>query len=188
VDWRQFAASVVQSLAWPVVVLVVVLVLRRPVTKLVPLLLRLKYRDLELEFAQELETLKATAQIMAPEPSTDEPVSELPEEQRLEALLAASPRSAVGEAWRILESAARTMLEETGDEAAKNIFRPLELSRALVRHGVLHDDYSVVMFDRLRILRNEAAHRDDFAVSEESAREYIELALSLVRKIRSRPR
>jgi len=39
------------------------------------------------------------------------------------------------------------------------------------------------VIDRLRMLRNQAVHAEDFSVDEASAREYTQLAVALARRI-----
>jgi len=47
------------------------------------------------------------------------------------------------------------------------------------------DEKQLVIFNKLRTLRNKAAHAVDLNLSEEEARTYIELATSLIEHMRS---
>ncbi|MES2521738.1 MAG: hypothetical protein V4617_03485 [Gemmatimonadota bacterium] len=53
-DAPTFIAALVTALAWPLTVLGIFLVLRRPLLALVPLLARLRAKDLEFDFGRRL--------------------------------------------------------------------------------------------------------------------------------------
>ena len=53
-DWQEFTSEIVAALAWPVVVLAVVLLLRKQIVELIPGLRRLKLGSLEAEFEGRL--------------------------------------------------------------------------------------------------------------------------------------
>lgn len=50
-----FTAAIVSAIVWPCVVLVAALILREPLKQLLPLLVRLKYKDFELDFRRRLD-------------------------------------------------------------------------------------------------------------------------------------
>ena len=49
-DWLTFTSEVLRILAWPITILVVVVVLKRPITTLIREVIRVKWKDLEIEF------------------------------------------------------------------------------------------------------------------------------------------
>ena len=51
-DTLTFVSEALKSLAWPVVVVFLVLMLKKPITELIPLLRKLKYKELEMEFSE----------------------------------------------------------------------------------------------------------------------------------------
>jgi hypothetical protein len=181
-DWFQFTASVISSLAWPAVVLAVVILLRRPLAGLLPLLRRFKYKDLEVEFDREVRELRDEAAV-ALRPLSAAAPPKLPEQGSLLQLASVAPRAAVVEAWLLVESAARRAIEVrgVGRETEQPVSGP-QLTRALMQTEAL-DNAARAVFDRLRMLRNQAGHSPHFAIGEESAREYAELALALVRRL-----
>ncbi len=58
-DWKTFIAALIDSLTWPLMIFSALLLLRQPLTQLLPNLKKLKYGDLELEFAGKIRALKA---------------------------------------------------------------------------------------------------------------------------------
>ena len=178
----EFIAALISALVWPTVAIVVVILLRKPLAGLIPLLRHVKYKDLELEFAQEVQQLREEAEA-ALRPLTSPPPRVTAEEDSLTHLAAMSPRSAVVEAWRLVESSARYAIEARGvpAEGGRPVNGP-QLTRALGRTEVLDRETRGLM-DRLRMLRNQTVHADDFFVDEASAREYVQLAVALARRI-----
>jgi hypothetical protein len=181
-DWLEFVAAIVSATAWPAVLIVAIILLRKPLSGLIPLLRHVKYKELELEFAQEVQELREEAEA-ALRPLVAPPFRATPEEDSLLQLAAVSPRAAVVEAWRLVESSARQAIEARGVpvEGGRSLVGP-QLTRTLGLAEVL-DDPTRSLMDRLRMLRNQAVHAEDFLVDEASAREYLQLALALVRRI-----
>ena len=57
-DWLQFLASIIGSLAWPLALVVIVLILRRQLVDILRRLKRLKYGEAEAEFGEKLEEVE----------------------------------------------------------------------------------------------------------------------------------
>ena len=57
-----FIASVIDSLAWPAVVVILVLALQAPLDKLLPELKRFRYGEVEIDFGREVRELEAPRQ------------------------------------------------------------------------------------------------------------------------------
>jgi hypothetical protein len=59
-DVYNFISAIINSLVWPVVVLVVLLVLKKPLSQLLLSLNKLRYNNLEIDFGKELAKLEKT--------------------------------------------------------------------------------------------------------------------------------
>jgi hypothetical protein len=184
-NWMQFIAAIVRAVAWPAVVMVAAVLLRRPLVRLIPLLRHLKYGELELEFAEGVQSAREEAEVtLAP---LTAPVARVPEVDSLLQLATESPRLAVVGAWRLVESSAHRACAALGVPVERGRpFAGLELTYALRREGVL-DDATLTMMNRLRSLRNQAVHGEEFSVDEASAREYVRLAEALAQRIDGKP-
>ncbi len=53
-DTLEFIASIIDSLAWPLAIVVLIFILRMPLGKLIPFLERLKFKGLELDFTKRV--------------------------------------------------------------------------------------------------------------------------------------
>ena len=57
-DWKTFFSNVIDSASWPLAIGVIIFLLKEPIGKLLSLLVKLKYKDFELEFRRTLEEAK----------------------------------------------------------------------------------------------------------------------------------
>jgi hypothetical protein len=179
-----FVAELVKALAWPASVVTIVLILRRPLAGLIPLLHKLKYKDLELEFGRGVEEVKAEVLAELPTSPTPKALS-AGASAVLVKLAEMSPRAAVTEAWRQVEGALIEAAKRKGvDLPPRQVALPIYVLRALQAKGAL-DPGKVAIFNDLRALRNSAAHAPEFALSQESALEYAALATQLAEYFRS---
>lgn len=175
-DWLTFVAALTSHLAWPIAVILSVVLLRRPLSSLLPLMTKLKWKDFELQFGKALQEVKAEAVEVLPAPKVP---AALP--GPIEALAQVSPRAAVIEAWLEVEEAAVAALAKRGLQLHGSIMP--RIMEALAEVNVLNRD-ELGIFSRLRTLRNQAAHAPDFAISSDEAREYAKLAASLAERLK----
>jgi hypothetical protein len=183
-DALTFIATVIGSLAWPLTVLAVVLLLRAQIVALFPALKRLKAGPVEAEFERAVEQIKKEAppELEAPRQL---PASVDARRREFLQLAAINPRAAIVEAWRGVESAAqRAGIQRIIGSPMPDLSTPLKTIRALAREGVAGPE-EVALFHDLRGLRNQATHAADFSPTYEAAVDYIDLALRLEAKFES---
>ena len=182
-DWLTFTAAVIKAVAWPLTALIIILVLRRPLLNLLPLLQQLRVKGIELEFGRRVEVLAADAAAELPPaggagstlPPLRPPVAQLAE---------VSPRAAVLESWLEVRGAAVDALRRRGvPYRSREVESPLGLRRALEEAGIL-DAPTLGVFDELRNLRNAAAHAPAFSIDPGSALDYARLASRLADRMR----
>jgi len=175
----EFIVEIVREVAWPITVLVILKLLHKPLVHLIPLISKIKYKDLEIDVTRQIEALKA----VAPLPSlqslavqTPQAASEL---TKLLEILARSPRAAILEAWRLVEEVGgRKVAVAYGENLPPYLKSPLSIGEALrSREIITIDQYK--MLSELRKIRNQANHAPEFTLSEDAGKDYIELAISL---------
>ncbi|UZM14228.1 DUF4145 domain-containing protein [Pseudomonas kielensis] len=151
-DWLQFVSSVVSSLAWPAAVIAVVVLLRDPLGKLVPLIRTLKYKEWQIDVGQELAAVKVSLE------STDVQTHEEAEEPTpvFRQLALIEPRAAVLSAWAPVELALKDLSRKHHDsfKVGMPIFLVIE---SLCKEGIL-DPKTYEVLGRLMRIRNEAVH------------------------------
>ncbi len=182
-DLLTFIAELVKALAWPAAVLIIFLFLRKPILELIPLLQRIKYGGLEIDFGKRIQELAVEADQALPAPARPGKTSEYIEKSMTN-LAYISPRAAVLEAWLELEEAAVSAAKRRGLNLTSQEERsPIALGSALERSGIL-DHKQMEIYTRLRNLRNAAAHATDFSFEPQAAIDYSELASRLAEVLR----
>lgn len=186
-DILSFIANIISSLAWPGLVILCVILLRKPIAELIPLMRSLKFKDFEIDFDRRLEELKADAE--AELPSIPPPTTEAPEEPRretdywetIEGLSEVSPRAAISEAWRRVERAIDDHFRRLGLERPRSYQGMLRALRAQERPI----PPAMTLFQELRVLRNRAVHARDFDIDPQRAIEFAQLADRIVASLES---
>ncbi len=182
-DGLTFTAEVIKALAWPASVFASVLLLRKPLARLLPRTSSVKYGELEVEFGREIGELHdkvATELPTATAPRTPAPSLE----DRLVDLLAVSPNAAVLAAWREVERAALQLARAQGLRVDSDTDTPYKSIQQLLASSDLVEPSRVKIFDDLRRLRNKVAHAPGLRVSTDSALEFIEVSLALIAYLR----
>ena len=172
--------DMVEALSWPIAAIALALLLRKEVTNLILRLKSLKYGEFEARFhetmrAVEPETEAAQLGINTESTQLSDEIQRERDQLRLKART--SPRGAILESWLLLEDTANELgLTETGDPVWKAIPRYLQ------KKGIhIHASTPTpgLLFVKLRILRNQAVHLPDFAVSADDAEKYLVWATNL---------
>jgi hypothetical protein len=173
-DFLEFIASLVDSLAWPVFLGLVLWFSRDYLLELLPQLTRIKYKDFEAEFSRDLERIKETSDYQQIEAS---PLAE--RETELLSLAELAPNAAVLEAWREVERTAKQLLNREGHAPDYAIGAPYRLMERLLEKTQLLPQKDIKVFRELRTLRNKVAHAENYDISAGQAAEYVKLAMFL---------
>ena len=186
-DWLTFISKMVDALAWPVAVLLIVRMFKERLLALVPFLKKLSLPGgMEAEFESKLEKLEVEkleldaghANVAAlhvfPIP-TAEPVDA--------AVLRANPTGVVMEKWKEVESAARALIlrNTTTNRIQVMSMSSAGLGRLLKQNGLLTSEQAE-WFSELRSLRNMAAHTP-LSIPETKVERYVSLANQLMASI-----
>lgn len=153
-DWLQFFASTIGSIAWPIALVIIVLVLRRELIALLSRLRRLKYGDAEAEFAEKLrEAAQEIGEL--PAPVHRAPKQELTKPSDFEDF---SNNSAVFVSWLEVESAILNLARKA-DVLRTNMPALVAADILLKKELIDHPTYRAIR--ELLDLRNIAVHPND---------------------------
>lgn len=180
-DWAAVADDLVKSLVWPVTVLIIFFVLRKPIAGVIPFIEELRYKDLSMRFQQRLNKAEheaAQAQL-PPSPAAskrpqDLPLTELPD--YLYPMAASSPTAAVLEAWARIEQEMRRSVAAAGVPLARTL---RDLTRSLITAQILPSNAQGIV-DDLYQLRNQVAHVGVTDLDVDGAFRYLELGNRLL--------
>lgn len=172
--------EVVELLVWPVTVVIAILLLRVPLSALLKTTKRVKYKDLEVEFNEEIQKISAEATKALPAPPDAKDVAE----QRnvsidLAELADIAPNAAVVESWRSLEAQAKALIKSRGHDLDYDVATPYKLIQNVLVRGKIIDKQSGRVFDDLRQLRNKVVHAKEVELSPDQSKEYVELSTKL---------
>lgn len=187
-DWLTFFAKLIESLVWPVVLVTTVVLLRKPLAELIPLLRELTYKDLHLKFGRKLEELEARANQAAIPQLQQLELAQSPEPRRVPSireavapLAEASPRAAVSEAWRHVEHA----LDDYFDHLGKPRPRSYHGMRRVLHEEGHRVEGALTLYHDMRGLRNQAVHAREFELDPSQALEFAALADRIVASLKA---
>ena len=178
-DWITFTSHLVgQIVSWPVAVLAIAVLYRKPITERIKDVRRIKTKHFEADFGDQLEKAGETLNALETElPKAEKPVKAVqppPPKSREELqkeLVELMPNAAILESWRNVEWTLNHYFESRGIEMPKSGQRILG-----------HLDYDpnfppqlLSAYQELRLLRNRAAHARE-NVTAEQAKEFETLA------------
>ena len=192
-DYLQLIASIVDSLAWPVVFMWCAFIFRESIVALLEKLTHLQWGNLKLNFGRELQELEDKAEAAGLDVSEDMPRAEQGVQDSAqivaEAMRLASEfqGSAVVLAWTAVEQELMQAVMRLAispdyppyNSAIKNI-------QLLHEQGYLDADNRGLL-ERMRRLRNAAAHpsRGITEISADDARKFVALTEAITDRIKS---
>lgn len=183
-DELTFISEIIKALAWPSTIIAIVYLLKKPIIELVPFMKKLKYKELELEFSQEVMALKAEIEETPSLKLTKADNLTLTTSKAFD-LVTFSTRAAIMEAWIELETAAIEVASSLWGQSSTEVMRNFPKLAEYLYQSKIIDDKQLRIFQRLRQLRNKAAHAEELHLSEEDAKAYIVMASSLIKHLRS---
>lgn len=175
-DTLTFISKLLEILAWPGTVVTLVLLLRKELRQLIPLLRKLKAGPVEAEFEREIASIEQAAQPPALPPA---PSSSSPRKLELFELVRNDPRAGILQAWLDVEATAlRVVDREALYVAEHDASSPTAAIRAIARLTTIPAEW-VGQYFQLRDLRDKAANQADFTPKVEPAAAYVEMASRL---------
>ena len=171
-----FIAALVAALAWPIAVLLIVLIFRKKLTELLSdRMTRFKAGPLEVEWARQIsETQAELEEAGAPPPVTGDLM-----DPTMRDLAERSPSAAIVEAFAQIEFALRRVAKIWLPGEDTDRLGALRLARLLEQRGALPEE-TVRAVEGLTVLRNLSAHGRAGDLTVERAVEYLALAQAVL--------
>ena len=169
----------IEALAWPVAVLILAFGFRTELRKVLNRISKIKYKELEATFDKDLSQVENHTKLYTQ--AEEKLLAETPAENsgyaQLLRIAEVSPRASITEAWRKLESAVDQLAAGMGMDA-KSPMSGIKAIRSLIQKE--HVNPSLLEdFNRLRKLRNQAAHAEEFDISQTESERYAALAIEI---------
>lgn len=169
VDGLDFIVSLANSLAWPAASIVALLILEPYLNKLSSLLEKIKYKDLELIFNQELQKTAKTVESL----DTDDDSGA---EEPLPEVIDSDPRMAIIKAWASVETAIESLANAHLEDLPKG--RRVSTSRRvrLLREANVIVPPLASVLEEMRHARNVLAHGEDIPLHDDTVRLFLRTA------------
>ena len=177
--------GLIHAIVWPLTIFTLAILFRREVRAVLARLSRLKYKDIEATFDESLREVERIAHAVTLHPPEREiQIESLTPgaEERLNRLVEISPRAAITEAWIEVESAISFAAQQL--DISNKDGRPQPNLVQMLHEKAIMNNEVVTTYNRLRSLRNQAAHAKDFALSITETERYVDLAKGLADFIR----
>ena len=164
----EFISAIFGALAWPIAVVIIAIIFRKPLVGLIERISRISHNQTHID----IEPLVASndAAKIAGSLSSDEDLSS---DNLARNSIESSPRAAIIEAWLTVETAAFEALAFRGISPGRRFMA--QMIPLLRQQGLLDAALEPVLRDLLGT-RNEAAHQLHLAISPEAASVYVEIA------------
>jgi hypothetical protein len=181
-DILTFITKITESIIWPATIISISLIFKEPLTKNLANLLRLRWKELQVEFSQDVEKLKDKAdKHQLPSITEDSKIPGLFEKKlKLFELANIYSRAAILEAWTELEAAMGDKMQEfnllTNGEKCSNKISYENSAKLLFKN----EPENYQLFKKLQQIRNKAVHSLEPNPSVKSVCAFIELATRLI--------
>jgi len=193
-DTGDLTIKILQVIAWPIVVVLIVFVLKTPIGKAILTVSKFRYkdrhRDVEIDFAKGLSEAESKAReipTLREKPvqssSLETRLFTFSLETRLFTLARTEPSAAVTMAWLEVEASVHEAAQRLGLPTSQPR-QKRQVLRTLASKGIINEA-AMDLYEQLRNLRNEAAHALGFEIDPIEAEQYVELALSLARILKT---
>jgi len=190
-DWPSFTSSIVASLAWPITVVAIIFILRRPVSSLILSIRRIHGRGYTIDFGEEVESLDQ--QLDEAIPTFVEQLGEVPRErtgrttreqlERYYSIAMDDARTAVVSGWLLIEESVRDLAQRKR-LGIRHYASTFQILKQLVKQKIISREV-FNSINQARNLRNEAIYMTDFHISTTDARNYMALADKISSYLRS---
>lgn len=183
----EFTASIVETMVWPIIVLIIIFILKNPLSHLILGLSKFKYNDLEMNFGKELSKLEKT--IGGGKEHIDNNsmvVNRSDEENEILSIAEIHPSAAIIVTWAMVEKEIISTINRLSispdyppyNSALKNI--------NLLKENRYIDTATYELITEFRVLRNKSAHlhNDGEKIKYLEAVKYYELAIKITKTLR----
>lgn len=186
-----FICNIVNSLAWPIVSIIIAAVFRHPIQDLLKRIGRLKFKDIEADFSKEINDVKEEAKVanivsIGNKVKPIKAAKSLSEE--VEEIAHISPEAAIPFAWTKVESTIMDLVVRSSISPDYPFYNSVLKNINLIREQYNLDARTVNVMESLRRLRNEVLHahpQKGIYVTYKDAIDYGRLAEGLIDKIES---
>ncbi|KAA0956083.1 DUF4145 domain-containing protein [Planococcus sp. ANT_H30] len=151
----EFISSIINSIAWPIALIVVIHFLKKPLIKILSNLNRLTYNNLEMDFTNKLEEIETSLE----DTQLPENNSQLNnKDKEIMTIAQISPAASITMSWSMVEKEIMNTIKRIAISPDYPAYKsPLKNIQLLKDNGKIDLD-TLNSLNELRDLRNKAAH------------------------------
>ncbi|MFC6333151.1 hypothetical protein ACFP56_11000 [Paenibacillus septentrionalis] len=188
-DALEFTSSIVKTLAWPIIVLVIVFLLKKPITQLLLSISKFKYNNLEMDFGKELNKIEETLEKQSIEQTTlNNTISTINKEKENEVLSLAEihPSAAISVVWTMIEKEIANTIKRLAISPDYPPYNSTLKNINLLKDNKYIDTITYELLNEFRHLRNKVthAHSEGEQITYKEAVKYYELSIKLINQLR----
>lgn len=175
-DWLQFISSVTGSIAWPVVLVVLVKLMREPLTDLLKKVSSVEWGDKKVTIAQQLQQVSEAVEATTPAPQKPQTIELI----GLEDVARIDPRTAIMTAWITVEREVVNIAINAGISRGGSFS---DFLHRLLEHHLISDT-SLTNLLALRRIRDSAVHAMGRELSEADALQMAETCARVLAELK----
>lgn len=181
-DYLTFISNIIASLAWPIVILIIVLIFKNQLIQIIQRIRNFNFGNgkLTVDLTETMEKLdKLTSkEEMAAAKEAEKEIKGITFKDILEEY----PETAIFLSWRDLEGTIRRKAEELGLYKGYRYYNLYELLEQFSRYTSLEPDSRNIYKD-LATLRNKVFHNQEVKITPDDASRFVDFALLLKNRI-----
>lgn len=178
-DLKTFIANIIDSAIWPVFLIALLIIFRKPLRKLLGRIASLTFKDVAVEFSEELAQLNDLNPGL--ESKKPEKKSSPLKQVSLDEIVRESPKAAILMGWNQLADSISSNLRRFNLRSETMLFDSVSGMGKLIRNTELESVTSLV-FHKLYNLKNMASS-ENAKISETDAKDYLNNVSYLIDKI-----
>jgi len=188
-DWKQFIAEIISSLAWPLIAIILIYIFRSEIGELFKRLGIIKYKDVELDFEKFEQQKQYLRKDMPKERRPKKEKIEIPNpmlsslENQIFDTVEREPLAAILLSWSGIEYALVNAVNrlENLQEPLATYGSPTHTIDMLSRYGGLPSIYAELL-EEMRIIRFKVSYKHDpmREITRDQALSYVRTAVDLI--------
>jgi uncharacterized protein YutE (UPF0331/DUF86 family) len=176
----EFISSLIKSLAWPIVVLTIVILLRQPIIRILSSLNKVTFNNFEMDFEQKLNEIESSLEDKQHTFNLDEETNK--QEEQIKQVAEVSPNASITMAWSMVEKEIQSTIQRLAISSDYHLNNSAFKNIALLKQEEILDPETFNTLNELRYLRNRVTHNQlpQSKITYLDAIKYYELALKVV--------
>ena len=172
-DILSFIIELTKAIIWPIITIIILFTLKSPLSKLIRHTQNIKYKDVEIQFKEEVQELSI---------DVEKELSDSTGFNLIEMIKRADndPKFAIITSWQKVFEVSESIVTSKFPEVDLSIEHKYKLiQETLINNNILNNK-SGEIFNEIRNLRNKVKHAKKFHVDKDDAVQYIAMCSKLI--------